>query len=175
MTRSVIFDLLSMLSWDGRFLHLSDQILRSWSFIPGMLHFDINIGRLLLQFLYSFQGSCQSLLLLWLGRWQYLDIFDEKDFTDMLSVVLSMGWLIVESVWSWKIANGIVGWLAVRLVLEEVIRLCFGSTTGSLCGSVKAMTLSLMCFGSSSIFGRTCLMISVPWGRNLLITLRFDG
>ena len=45
-----MFDLLSMLSWDGPFLHLSDQVLQSWSIIPGKLHFDINFGRLL-QFL----------------------------------------------------------------------------------------------------------------------------
>ena len=41
-----------MLSWDGRFLHLSDHLLRSWSLIPGKLHFDINVG-LSLQFLYK--------------------------------------------------------------------------------------------------------------------------
>ena len=45
-----------MLSWDGRFLHLSDHLLRSWSFIPGKLHFDINIG-LSLQFLYVISSS----------------------------------------------------------------------------------------------------------------------
>ena len=40
-----------MLSWDGRFLHLSDHLLQSWSLIPEKLHFDINVG-LSLQFLY---------------------------------------------------------------------------------------------------------------------------
>ena len=50
-----------MLSWDGRFLHLSDHLLQSWSLIPGKLHFDVNVG-LSLQFLYVFCfGTFESL------------------------------------------------------------------------------------------------------------------